>query len=110
MTIRIDANGDAYEIEKWTDDSREEGRLVWHEGEPELDEWDSVRMITANYDPEGEGDYRNLAVSPDRPLDPPVWSDYFDRYGVSPDEYQSPYGPELYTPDDLIADWRIISP
>lgn len=105
--------GDDYVIDRWTFDDRDEhGHIIWHyagdlpegagpsdtgnNGEPSEAEWDRVRMVTVEYDP-GSGDYRNLAVNPDRPLDPP---------GAD----SSPYGPEPYDIDDLATGWRIISP
>lgn len=91
--------GENYTVERWTDDSRDEnGHLIWTDGAPATPaEWDRLTMVCVDYDPEGEGDYRNLPVDPARPLDPP---------GAD----SSPYGPEPYDIDDLVSGWRVISP
>lgn len=111
--------GDDYIIDRWTfDEVDEKGHIVWHypgalpegagpsdtgnNGDPYENEsrefWDRVTMVTVEYDP-GSGDYRNLAISPDRPLDPP---------GAK----ESSEGPDIppYDIDDLATGWRIISP
>lgn len=94
------ADGDLlYSVERWTaGDEDEKGHLIWHDGEPSDDEWSRVYMVTVDRDPDGpEGDFRNLVVNPDRPLDPPG-ADF------------SYYGEDVYDIDDLVADWEVISP
>ena len=90
--------GDDYLVERWTDDSRDaSGHLIWFPGAPSDEDMHRVRMVTVDRNPDGEPDYRNLAVNPDRPLDPRGARD-------------SDYGPEPYDLDDLVSGWDIISP
>lgn len=87
--------GSDYDLERWSTGERDaEGHMVWVDDRlPNNDEWADIRMVTLNFDPgapEGEGDYRNYPVHPDRPLDP---------YGsYDPDD------PYYYDLDDLAAD------
>jgi len=92
-----------YDLERWTDGSKDEsGHLIWHHNLPNNDDWDHIRMVTVNYDFEGEGHYRNIPIHPDRPLDP---------YGSNLPEYRGVhkggrYGPEFYYDlDDLVTNY-----
>lgn len=59
-----------YDLARWTTGERDDaGLLVWHERYPHNNEWDSVRMVTLDLNPHGEGDFRNYKVPPERPLD-----------------------------------------
>lgn len=94
-----DAEGDRllfpvdFDIERWTAGKRDSsGRLIWHHTLPRNRDWDKVQILTLNYDPEGEGDYRNVYTDPQRPLDP---------FGSDQPGYRGPhkggrYGPEYY--------------
>lgn len=92
-----------YDLERWTDGSRDKkGNLIWNDTLPSNRDWDRVRMVTFNFDPnapEGEGVYRNVHISPDRPLDP---------YGSNQPGYRGPhkggrYGPDFYYDLDDLA-------
>lgn len=99
-----------YGIERWTDGSRDEGgNLIWHHDLPSNSDWDRVTMVTLDFDPKGEGNFRNIPISGDRPLDP---------YGSDNPDYQGPhkggrYGPEYYYDlDDLASNfyWTTTTP
>lgn len=80
----------------------DKGHIVWHDGPPSNKDWDRVGMVTVDYEFQGEGHYRNIVISPGRPLDP---------YGSDQEGYKGPhkggrYGPEFYYDlDDLVTNW-----
>ena len=79
--------GDNYDLERWsTGEHDAEGHLVWHHTLPNNDDWERITDVTLNFDPTGEGDFRNYKIDPDRPLDP---------YGLDLDN------PDHYDLDDL---------
>lgn len=99
-----------YDLERWTDGSRDaKGRLIWHDDLPRNRDWDHITMVTVNYDPEGEGNFRNIPISPDRPLDP---------FGSNDPQYRGPhkggrYGLDYYYDlDDLATNfyWMMDTP
>lgn len=95
--------GENYDLDRYTfGDLDSEGHLVWHHGLPSNRDWDRIEMVTINYELDGEGRYRNVPISPDRPLDP---------YGSNEPGYEGPhkggrYGPEFYYDlDDLATEF-----
>lgn len=85
--------GEAYDLERWSDGTTDSsGDLVWHNYYPEDSDWQNVTHVTLNFDPNGEGDYRNYNIDPDKPLD--VWDSYDPD---SPDPY-------YYDLDDLAGE------
>lgn len=79
--------GEDYDLERWTDGARDSdsGNLIWHSTIPSNDTWERVTMVTLNFDPNGEGDFRNYHISPDEPLD--VWDpDSTDPYHYDLDD------------------------
>lgn len=101
--------GDDYNLERYAyfdrnnpdDLARDpEGNVIWYHGWPSEDNWGKVGMVTLDLDPQGEGKFRNIPISPDEPLDP---------YG-RPDLARDP--DYFYDLDDLAFDfdWELISP
>lgn len=94
--------GEDFEVDRWAAGDRDsKGNLIWHDGRPELEQWNTVRMVTVDYDPAGEGNYRNIPISPDEPLDPYARPDL------------AKYGPEyFYDIEDLATQyqWYAFSP
>lgn len=92
--------GENYDLERYSfGDSDEQGHLIWHRGYPSNADWDRIRIVTIDYEIDGEGHYRNIPISPDRPLDP---------YGSNHPDYQGPhrggrYGPDYYYDLDDLA-------
>lgn len=62
--------GHDYDLERWSTGARDtSNNLIWHTELPSNNDWASIRIVTMNFDPDGEGDFRNYHISPDRPLD-----------------------------------------
>lgn len=77
--------GEAYDLERWSDGETDAaGNLVWNNYYPEQDDWERITHVTLNFDPNGEGDYRNAVIDPDKPLSP--W-DTYDPDNPDPDYY-----------------------
>lgn len=72
-----------YDLARWSTGERDDsGHVVWHERLPENNEWEHIRLVTIDFNPNGDHDYRNFPVPEDRPLDPygsyDGQEDYFD--------------------------------
>ncbi len=97
-------HGVDYELARWTTGETDaEGKLIWHETLPDNDQWKDITIVTLDYDPDGEGLYRNIRVSPldehGKPIEP------LDPY-ARPD--LAKYGPDYFFDlDDLASqyDW-----
>lgn len=85
--------GEDYELERYTfGDEDSEGHLIWHSGYPDNNDWERITMVTIDLDPYSvDGDFRNIEIDPDRPLDP---------WGFRPDDAQEG---DWYDLDDLAA-------
>lgn len=92
MADDVPTFGYDYDLERWsTGEYGADGKLIWHSELPSNADWEHVRLVTLNFDPGGEGDFRNYNIPAGRPL---------NVYGTIDDW---PEGEPYFDLDDLAA-------